>query len=77
MEGDQVWSTLLEALPQLALPQLVLHAIPYGISNAVEIEQRMAAWEHGTRNEEGYTSLLYRIHTQEAVSYTHLRAHET
>eukprot|EP00972_Heterocapsa_arctica_P084509 12448776-Heterocapsa_arctica.AAC.1 len=25
----------------------------------------MAAWEHGTRNEEGYTSLLYRIHTQE------------
>eukprot|EP00972_Heterocapsa_arctica_P085313 12573409-Heterocapsa_arctica.AAC.1 len=29
------------------------------------MEQRMAAWEHGTRNEEGYTSLLYRTHTQE------------
>eukprot|EP00972_Heterocapsa_arctica_P027030 3975261-Heterocapsa_arctica.AAC.1 len=25
----------------------------------------MAAWEHGLRNEEGFTNLFYRSHTQE------------
>eukprot|EP00972_Heterocapsa_arctica_P104740 15436361-Heterocapsa_arctica.AAC.1 len=73
MDGESVWSALLEALPTL-----ILHSIPYGISNLVEIEQRMASWEQRLRNEEGFTALTYRINTQEeAKNRDHIKETES
>eukprot|EP00972_Heterocapsa_arctica_P101784 14995469-Heterocapsa_arctica.AAC.1 len=38
----------------------------------------MAAWEHGLRNEEGFTTLLYRIYTQEeAKTRDHVKETES
>ena len=56
LEGDRAWAVLAEAFPTL-----VLHGIPYGISNVVELEQRLAAWEAGD-----LSGLVTRIQHQEA-----------
>eukprot|EP00972_Heterocapsa_arctica_P096896 14295259-Heterocapsa_arctica.AAC.1 len=63
MDKELEWSILMEAFPKL-----ILHSIPYGISTVVEMEQRMAMWEQGVRNEDGFTALLYRINTQEEAN---------
>ena len=60
LDDDLTWAALCEAFSAL-----VLHGVPYGVSNVVELEQRMAMWEAWDLQ-----GLLGRVGTQAAGGAT-------